>query len=344
MLVDFEALKNFLIVIFLDRRVSFFIKIYNTIDYSYFQITNYNLTLIKLKLTYALHDILQMLEIVYINPLDFLEFFYFYILFLINYFTIWLPISLYFVFILFGKFNVLFEKKLRRYSKSNYIVINLVSQFYNYFIFRFLYLFISNSYLFLKMSASILVVLTILYLFSEGMHIFSVLRVFSIDHDGTQHINGLYFILERDPFVEKYNLNDEVWDQFKYDSNVDDEWSRIHYHREHAEILGGNNREDSAVIDKVGFSKKFNIDYSIYDRAIDNEDTLSKKSRNILDQIHNRIPDEGSFLPKFINDTELEREFFRESEMTGMGVEGSLDWFSVSEDRIASLWENPDFE
>jgi len=236
-----------------------------------------------------------------------------------------LPICLYFLFTIFGKINTLFERKNRKYSYSNYIVYNIISQFYNYFIFRFVYLFISNSYIFLKTTVNLIVILTILYVFSEGLHIFSVLRVFSFDHEGSQYLNGLYFLLERDPFVEKYNLNDEVWDQYKYDSNVDDEWSRIHYHREHAEILGGTNRESSTLIDSVGYSKKHNIEYNIHDRGVDIETTPSKKSRAIIDQIHNRIPDEGSFIPRFIFDSDLEREFFREHEMFGKGVEGSLD-------------------
>jgi hypothetical protein len=295
------------------------------IDFNYFQITNYNIILLKLKITYLLHDIYQFFEIIYINPTDYFEFLMFYLIYLINYFGVLFPVCLYLVFILIGKINVIFEKKNRKYSYSDYIVLNILSQIYNYFLFRYIYLFISNSYIFLRMTISIIIVLTILYVFSEGMHIFSVLRLFSFDHDGSQHINGLYFLLERDPFVEKYNLNDEVWDQFKYDSNIDDEWSRIHYHREHAEILGGSNREQSSLIDSVGYSKKHNIEYNIHDRGIDIETTPAKKSKAIIDQMHNRIPDEGSFIPRFIVDSDLEREFFRENEMFGKGVEGSLD-------------------
>jgi len=88
MMVDLNALFSFFKILFLDRRTSLSIKIYNILDYSYFQITNYNIILLKLKITYFLHDIYQLFEIAYINPFDFFEFFLFYFIYLINYFGV----------------------------------------------------------------------------------------------------------------------------------------------------------------------------------------------------------------------------------------------------------------
>jgi hypothetical protein len=73
------------------------------------------------------------------------------------------------------------------------------------------------------MTFAAIVLLTFLYVATEGFHIFSVLRVFNNDQENTKYLNGLYFQLERDPFVEKHTPNDEVWDEFKYDSQIDDD-------------------------------------------------------------------------------------------------------------------------
>jgi hypothetical protein len=73
------------------------------------------------------------------------------------------------------------------------------------------------------MSVSILVILTISYVFSEGLHILSVLRLFDVSQESTLYLNGQYFILERDPFVEKHNPTDELSDTFRYESSIDDE-------------------------------------------------------------------------------------------------------------------------
>jgi hypothetical protein len=73
--------------------------------------------------------------------------------------------------------------------------------------------------------------------------------------------------LERDPFVEKHNPTDELSDTFRYESSIDDEWSRVHFSRETAEILGGPGKEQGNVIDSLGFAKKFNISFDIEDDA-----------------------------------------------------------------------------
>jgi hypothetical protein len=54
--------------------------------------------------------------------------------------------------------------------------------------------------------------------------------------------------------VEKNIPLDEIWDEFKYDSFIDDDWSRTHYYRESTEVMGGE-LESSAVLDNIGFLK-----------------------------------------------------------------------------------------
>jgi hypothetical protein len=49
-----------------------------------------------------------------------------------------------------------------------------------------------------------------MYIFTEGLHILSVLRIFDNDQESLKYVNGLFFLLERDPFVEKFVPVDEV--------------------------------------------------------------------------------------------------------------------------------------
>jgi hypothetical protein len=60
------------------------------------------------------------------------------------------------------------------------------------------------------MSVVVVVVLSILFIFTEGLHIFSVLRVYSHDQESLLNVNALFFNLERDPFVEKNIPLDEI--------------------------------------------------------------------------------------------------------------------------------------
>jgi len=335
--IDFNAFFEFLKIIYLDRRISFFSKIYSIIDYSIF---NYNENLflfLKLKINYIYIDIFQIIDSIYFNPIDFLYFIWFYFIYILNYCGIWLPIAILVVNIYYSKLNVYFEKKGRLYNSNSIWIINILSNSYNYMLFRFLYFFLSNCFLFLKMSFTILLILTIINIFSEGFHIFSVLKVYSSDQESLYYTNGLFFNLERDPFVEKHNPIDEVWDQFKYESTIDDEWSRIHFNRENTEILGGSMLENPSVIDSIGFSKKFNFMHYLNELDSEFNSSVSKLTRAIPQQIHNHTIDEESYTPRFIKDTVLEREFFRESELYGPEIEGSLDWYNRTLNTIDNL-------
>ena len=115
------------------------------------------------------------------------------------------------------------ERMFRRVDYNDMLALKLVSYSYNYLIYRFAYHLISNCFLFIRMTFAAIFVLTGIYFITEGFHIFSVLRVFDNDQENTKYINGLFFQLERDPFVEKHTPSDEVWDEFKYDSAVDDD-------------------------------------------------------------------------------------------------------------------------
>jgi len=62
----------------------------------------------------------------------------------------------------------------------------------------------------IKMSVGLLLILTILLYFSEGLHIFGILRTYEGGHEDLSFQNGQYFLLERDPFVEKHVNMDEI--------------------------------------------------------------------------------------------------------------------------------------
>jgi hypothetical protein len=71
--------------------------------------------------------------------------------------------------------------------------------------------------------------------------------------------------------------------------------------------------------------------------------SVSRLTKSIPQQIHNRQPDEESFIPRFVKDSVLEREFFRESELYGPEIEGSLDWYNRSLNTISDLFEIENF-
>jgi len=341
--INFESLCNFFKILYLDRRVSFFSKIYNILDFTIFDFRENLFIFFKIKINYLYIDFFQIMDSLYFNPFDFLYLIIFYLIFLTSYWGIWLPITIYLVMIYFYKFNKYFEKTGRNLTNNSLFFLNIISQTYSYLLFRFIYHIISNSFIFIKMTFSVVLFLNILYLFTEGFHLFSVLRLYTVDQESLFYTNGLFFNLERDPFVEKHTPVDEMWDQFKYESSVDDEWSRIHYHRENSEILGGPISENPVVLDSVGFVK--NIGFLHYLNELDTEfnSSVSRLTKAIPQQIHNRQPDEESFTPRFVKDSVLEREFFRESELYGPEIEGSLDWYNRSLNTIADLYEIENF-
>lgn len=337
--IDFKALFEFFKIIYIDRRTSFFSKIYEIVDYSVFDYKDMDFLFYKLKINYYFKDILQIKDSVYLNPLDFVELLFFYIIYLTSYFGLWVPVFIFLLISYFSKINKYFERFGRQFNFNSFLLFFVISNTYNYFLFRYFYYFLSNLFLFIKMSVTVLVFLTLLYLFTEGFHIFSILRVYSSDQESLSILNSTYFNLERDPFVEKSVILDDLWDTFKYESNIDDEWSRIHYFKDTTEILGGD-LEESSVYDNIGFAKKHNFNHFLYEQDSEFNSTVSILTRNIPQQIHNRLSDEESYSPKFIKDSVLEREFFRESEMYGPEIEGSLDWSNRSKNIIDTLEDN----
>lgn len=337
--IDLDSLFDFIKIIYLDKRIGTFSKLYDAVDMSVFNYKESSVIFFKLKISYFFTDIFQMLDSIYINPFDFVHFLCFYIVYIFSYFGPWVPMFLYIFFIYFSKINRYFEKYGRSFGFNSIFIITTFAQSKIYFIFRYFYFFISNSLLFLKMSAIIVVFLSILYIFTEGLQIFSVLRLFARNQETLIQINGLYFNLERDPFVEKSVPLDEVWDEFKYESTVDDDWSRTHNYKENTETLGGA-LEESSTIDSIGFSKKHSFLHFLDEQDSEFNSSVSQLTRHIPHQIHNQRISESSFFPKFVKDTILEREFFRESESYGPEIEGSLDWTNRSKNIIDSLEDN----
>ena len=84
----------------------------------------------KLKVNYLFYDIFQITDSVYINPIDFLAYLYFYVIYIFSYFGPWLPIFLYIVLIYFSKISKYFERSGRSFSFNyqNWLSFNI--QFY----------------------------------------------------------------------------------------------------------------------------------------------------------------------------------------------------------------------
>lgn len=343
-IIDFNALFSFLKILYIDRRTFNLNNLFILVDYTIYNDNLPGLLFLKFKIIYFYYDWLQLFDSIYFSIFDILHFWLFYLIYIFEILGIFVIISTFALFLIFLKLNNISEKKERIFSRNTSTFYLIFYNFLNYSFFRYIYLALSNMILFLKMSISILIVLTFTYVFSEGLHILSVLRIFDVSQESLLFLNGQYFLLERDPFVEKHNPIDEMVDQFKYESGIDDEWSRIHYSRETAEILGGPDKEQGSVIDNLGFTKKFNIAYDIDDSLDELDTTPSMDSRYIVDQIHNNFVDEYTFMPNFYQNSILEREFFRESEMYEEEVEGSLDFLNRSENRIDHLWFDFQFE
>jgi hypothetical protein len=118
LLFDFSALMDFIIVLFLDRRIWSFSTIYEIID---FKINNNILNFIifyRLKFHYIIIDLMQGFDLLHIHPMDFVNLLSFYITFLITYFSLWTPIFLFIIFLYFGKINNFLEKQNRLWIYS----------------------------------------------------------------------------------------------------------------------------------------------------------------------------------------------------------------------------------
>lgn len=98
--------------------------------------------------------------------------------------------------------------------------------------------------------------------------------------------------------------------------------------------------EESSIIDSVGFAKKHSFTHFLDEQDSEFSLSVSQLTRSIPQQLHNRVPDEESYLPRFVRESVLEREFHRESEMYGPEVEGSLDWQNRSKNTIDTLEDN----
>lgn len=81
-----RALLDFFTILFLDKRISLFSKIYEIFDYSFMDYKESWFIFLKLKVNYIVVDILQILDSVYVNPFDFFYFLYFYTIYLFSYF------------------------------------------------------------------------------------------------------------------------------------------------------------------------------------------------------------------------------------------------------------------
>lgn len=333
--LDSEGLFAFLKVLYLDRRLTSFSHIYEIIDFKLENNFTDKFVFFRLRLHYFFEDILQALDIFYFNPKDFWNMIAYYLVFLTTYFGVITPLFLFLFLVYFSKISVAFERNFRKFGHNDLLLVKLVGMVYNYTIYRFIYLWASNAFLFIRMSFAIILILSGLLILTEGLHFFSVLRIIDNDQENTKYLGGLFFLLERDPFVEKHTPSDEVWDEFKYDSKIDDDWSRTHYDRETTEILGGNLRERGTLTDVVGFAKKF--DYPDNFELDEEDESTAQNLSRTLDQTHNRIVDESSFSLKFIEDSELEREFFREFEMVGTDVEGGVNWLNRSRSQVKNI-------
>lgn len=86
----------------------------------------------------------------------------------------------------------------------------MVTLGYNLFLFKTLYYFLSNVFLFIRMTAALICLSVVLLLFIDGFRVAGITRLYFPDRGDLKYLNGLYFSIERDPFVEKHVPVDEV--------------------------------------------------------------------------------------------------------------------------------------
>ncbi len=176
---------------------------------------------------------------------------------------------------------------------------------YNLLLFKTAYYFLSNIFLFIRMTAALICLSVVVLLFIDGFRVAGITRLYFPDRGDLKYLNGLYFSVERDPFVEKHIPVDEVWDEFKYDSSVDNLFDKYHFIRKRAETFGGPIWESPAMLNASGHAKNF--DWGA-------EDGPTNKQKQAGQQSHNRFIDEDSYLPGFVERSESEHDFIYDYE------------------------------
>lgn len=207
--------------------------------------------------------------------------------------------------LLFGKLNLAAERAFRTSSRSQFSALQTALLGYNLFLFKNLYYALSNLVILLRMVSMLLLLSAVGLLLIDGFRIAGISRLYIVDRGDLKYLNGLFFSVERDPFVEKHVPIDEVWDEFKYDSMVDEDYDKYHFVRKRAELFGGPVWESGAMVDASGFAKNF--DWG-------SEDGPGFKEKDAGQQEHNRFIDENSYIPGFVERTENEHDYIYDFE------------------------------
>ena len=340
---DLWSLYQFLKVIVVDRRTKIGNYYYLLMDNSMFSFHKFTVLKPVLLLSFFIEDIIQIKDLVFFSIFDFSEFFIFYFKFLFSFIGFNLWVSIFFIFFIFYSFMFFIKKNSFRIKKNSFMVVNLIFNPISYFFYRILFHYISNVVLFFKMIFILLFVFSIVVLFSDIFKILNILRIYDNAQEFLDNLSGLYFLVERDPFVEKLTIDSELIDNFKYNSFIDNEWERDHFYREHSSFLGGSNKEHSMVFKTIGYNKNFNYNFEL-ENDEEEDYSVSMSSRDIPDQIHNNIESESNYIFKEMGEDILQREFFREEESYGSEVAGSLDWVNRSTDELDEGEDDDDLE
>lgn len=340
---DLWSFYQFLKVIVVDRRTKIGNYYYMWMDNSMFSFHKINVFKPVLYLSFFIEDIVQIKDLVFFSIFDFSEFFIFYFKFLFSFIGFNLWVSVFFISAFFYSFMIFIKKNSFRVKKNSFMALNLVFNPIVYFFYRILFHYVSNIVLFFKMTFILLFVFSVIVLFSDIFKILNILRIYDNAQEFIDNLSGLYFLVERDPFVEKLTIDSELIDNFRYNSFIDNEWERDHFYREHSSFLGGPNKEHSTVFKTIGYNKNYNYNFEL-ENDEEEDYSVSMSSRDIPDQIHNNIESESNYIFKEMSEDILQREFFREEESYGSEVAGSLDWINRSTDELDEGEDDDDLE
>lgn len=184
-------------------------------------------------------SLIRIFEYFYFSTSDFFDGFFLYLNFVFNVYGVWVLLVTFILLLLFGKINLATERAFRSSSGKQLSLLHTILLGYNLLLFKNLYYVLSNLVILLRMVSMLLLLSAVGLLLIDGFRIAGISRLYIVDRGDLKYLNGLFFSVERDPFVEKHVPVDEVWDEFKYDSMIDEDYDKYHFVRKRAELFGG---------------------------------------------------------------------------------------------------------
>ena len=324
LLINFESLFDFVKVILLDQRGFISNNIYYLINETrYFSVKVPYYTMMR----YAevVDAVVRAYNYFFFRWEDFFDGLFLYMVYVVELFGVQTIIFTFFFLLIFGKINNAIERSFRTPNTDHFSFLKIFQIYHLLFTNRVLYLTLSNIVLFLRMTIILLLISSVLLLAVDAFRIAGISRLYIVDRGDLKYLSGTFFTVERDPFVEKHIPLDEVWDEFNYDSQIDNTYDKYHFVRKRAELFGGPVWESGAMTNASGFAKNF--DWS-------SEGGPTNDEKEAGHQEHNRFVDENSYIPNFIERTEMEHDYIYDYETHENIDRDGIDALSSEEDEI----------